>query len=121
MSVFDHPLSLLALSAVKTRSSQDVGGDEDSYSSDSSATDTLLDTPVERHTSAAKSLYVQTLQFNFHRSLLVANQPEDTRPVTGVKRSISELDSESSTLTDEELDLAASPDHIRKKHKSVDK
>ncbi len=135
MSVFDHPLSLLALSAVKTRSSQDVSADDDSYSSDSSATDTpMFDTchPVERtltsdrHVTAVKpNLYMQTLQFNFHRSLL-ANQhvpQNDTHvAVTGVKRPISELESDSSALTDEELELSdVSRDHVRKRHKSVDK
>jgi hypothetical protein len=136
MSVFDHPLSLLALSAVKTRSSQDVSADDDSYSSDSSATDIpMYDTcqPVERtvtsdrHVTAVNkpSLYMQTLQFNFHRSLLATQHVplNDTHvSVTGVKRSISELESDSSAMTDEELELSdVSRDHVRKRHKSVDK
>jgi hypothetical protein len=133
MSVFDHPLSLLALSAVKTRSSQDVGADDDSYSSDSSATDTpMFDMchPVERQMTAVtvktSNLYMQTLQFNFHRSLLATQHvPLSDTPapsVTGVKRPISELESDISALTDEELELSdVSRDHVRKRHKSVDK
>ncbi len=130
MSVFDHPLSLLALSAVKTRSSQDVSADDDSYSSDSSAPD-MFGTchPAERHVTPVNAktpnLYVQTLQFNFHRALLANQQGPVVNgthaAVTGVKRSISELESDSA-LTDEELELTdVSRDHMRKRHKSVDK
>jgi len=130
MSVFDHPLSLLALSAVKTRSSQDVSADDDSYSSDSSVPDVVgMCHPAERQLTPVNvktpNLYVQTLQFNFHRALLANQQGpvNDTHAaVTGVKRSISELESDNSALTDEELELAdVSRDHVRKRHKSLDK